>query len=83
VTAIVFGVSIISVFTIATPHHPPYPRETRPSNTPGNCGLVSEAGVASLICLAGNEDCCRFSLLLPFGLPKIELKLYAIKTATE
>lgn len=50
VTAIVFGVSIISVFTLANPHQrtPPTPIHVKATlPTSGNCGLVSEAGVAS------------------------------------
>lgn len=58
VTAIVFGVSIISVFTLANPHQrtPPTPIHVKATPpTSGNCGLVSEADVASPIFLAGNE----------------------------
>lgn len=85
VTAIVFGVSIISVFTLANPHQrtPPTPIHVKATlPTSGNCGLVSEAGVASRFS-SQEMRLLLFSRLLPFGLLKIELKLYAIKAATE
>lgn len=49
VTAIVFGVSIISVFTTPTPKDTPPP----PHIESGSCGLVSETGVASVASVGG------------------------------